>query len=180
MSQIDQKGFGRVFERWVKALNSVGTAWIFLLMLIINADVFSRVLFNAPIDGVAELVALSIVGIVFLQLGDTVRAGRLTRSDGFFNRVVQRKPRLGMLLSIFYDLCGAAFFIAILIGSVPYFVDAYTSGYYVGTEGLFTIPVWPVKLILVVSCITVTVVFFGLIKSHLGRMQRRTPDAGGH
>lgn len=162
----------RVFDTWVVTLNSIGTAWIFLLMLIINADVVARYFFNSPIDGVPELVALSIVGIVFLQLGDAVRAGRLTRSDGFFNRFVANRPRLGLALNIFYDVCGMAFFVAILVGIVPIFVEAYRGNYYVGTEGIFTVPEWPVRLILVVSCTTVIAVFASLIKKHVGALSR--------
>jgi hypothetical protein len=33
------------------------------------------------VRGVTELVSLSIVGIVFLQLADTLRVGRFTRAD---------------------------------------------------------------------------------------------------
>jgi TRAP-type C4-dicarboxylate transport system permease small subunit len=135
-------------------------------MLIINADVFCRFAFNAPIDGVPELVALSIVGIVFLQLGDAVRAGRLTRSDGFSNRVVARHPKLGLTLNIFYDLFGMAFFAAILVGVVPIFIDAYQNNYYAGTEGIVTIPEWPIRLILVISCITVIAVFMTRVRQH--------------
>ena len=157
----------RAFEIWVVTLNSIGTAWIFLLMLIINADVLARYLFNSPIDGVPEMVALSIVGIVFLQLGDAVRAGRLIRSDGFFNRVVASRPRLGLVLNIFYDLCGMAFFVAILFGIVPIFIEAYQGDYYAGTEGIIKVPVWPIKLILVVSCITVVAVFVSLVRRNV-------------
>jgi len=74
------------FSHLIGGLNAIGTLWIFLLMVVINTDVFSRLLFNHPIDGVPELIELSIVGIVFLQLCDTVRAGRLTRSDGLLYR----------------------------------------------------------------------------------------------
>jgi TRAP-type C4-dicarboxylate transport system permease small subunit len=171
-----KSALSRAFDVWVVALNSIGTAWIFLLMLIINADVLARYLFNSPIDGVPELVALSIVGIVFLQLGDAVRAGRLTRSDSFFNRFVARRPRLGLVLNIFYDLCGMAFFAAILFGTVPIFVEAYRGDYYVGTEGIFTVPEWPVRLILVVSCITVITVFASLIKRHVVAMMQSGDD----
>lgn len=167
-NDIPSRGrISRVFELWVHALNNLGTLWIFILMLIINADVLSRALMNAPIDGVPEMVALSIVGIVFLQLGDAVRSGRLTRSDGFFNRVVESRPRLGLALHIFYDLCGLAFFIAILFGAVPIFIEAYQGGYYSGTEGVFTVPEWPIRLILVISCITVVCVFLTLIGRNL-------------
>ena len=157
----------RAFEIWVVTLNSIGTAWIFLLMLIINADVLARYLFNSPIDGVPEMVALSIVGIVFLQLGDAVRAGRLIRSDGFFSRVIAHRPRVGLVLNIFYDLCGMAFFVAILFGITPIFIEAYQGNYYAGTEGIITVPVWPIKLILVISCITEVAVFASLIRRHV-------------
>ena len=171
-----KSALSRAFEIWVVMLNSIGTAWIFLLMLIINADVLARFLFNAPIDGVPEMVALSIVGIVFLQLSDAVRAGRLTRSDGFFNRVVARKPRLGLLLNTFYDLCGIAFFVAILFGAIPIFIEAYQGDYYAGTEGILTVPVWPIKLVLVISCITVVAVFASLIWRHVSALTRSGSD----
>lgn len=164
---LKKRGFSRAFEIWVVALNNIGTLWIFLLMLIINADVLARFLFNAPIDGVPEMVSLSIVGIVFLQLGDAVRAGRLTRSDAFLNKLMQRKPRLGSALNAFYDLCGVAFFVAILFGAVPMFLEAYRGGYYVGTEGVFTLTEWPLRLIFVISCITIVAVFVSLIKHHI-------------
>lgn len=167
MRSAIKPALSRAFEVWVVTLNSIGTAWIFLLMLIINADVLARFLFNAPIDGVPEFVALSIVGIVFLQLSDAVRAGRLTRSDGFLSRVVARRPRLGLLLHAFYDLCGMVFFVAILFGIVPIFIEAYQGDYYAGTAGIFTVPEWPVRLILVISCLTVVAVFVSLIARHV-------------
>jgi TRAP-type C4-dicarboxylate transport system permease small subunit len=64
-------------------MNTIGSLWIFALMVMIDVDAFSRTFFNHPFHGVLELVELSIVGIVFLQLGDVTRQGRLTRSDGF-------------------------------------------------------------------------------------------------
>ena len=55
------------------ALNVIGTAGIFLLMLLINADVLGRSLFDRPISGVPEIVSLSIVAIVFLQIAGLER-----------------------------------------------------------------------------------------------------------
>jgi hypothetical protein len=40
---------------------------------------------------VTELVSLSIVGIVFLQLADTLHSGRFTRADVLLQRL-QRTP----------------------------------------------------------------------------------------
>jgi TRAP-type C4-dicarboxylate transport system permease small subunit len=163
----------QIFSRFVAGLNSVGTVIIFVMMILINVDVFARFLFNAPIDGVTELVELSIVAIVFLQLGDAVRCGRLTRSDGLYSRLVKHKPKLGHLLGMVYDLAGAFFFSAILIGAIPLLQDAWERGYFAGNKGLVVIPIWPVRLILVVGCITVTLVFLGFVRKHISAMLGR-------
>ena len=157
----------RVFSKLVAGLNSAGTVIIFVMMILINVDVISRFLFNAPIDGVTELVELSIVAIVFLQLGDAVRCGRLTRSDSLYSRLLERRPKIGHLLGLVFDLAGAFFFSAILFGALPLLRDAWERGYYAGNKGLVVIPIWPVRLILVIGCITVTLVFLGFVKKHI-------------
>ncbi len=150
------------FSRLVAGLNSVGTAWIFALMVLINIDVLARYLFNAPIQGVAEIVELSIVGIVFLQISDAVRAGRLTRSDGVYLQILKRRPKLGYSLGAIFDVAGAIFFVMILLGAVPRLIEAYERSYFAGNIGLFTVSVWPIRLILVVGCIVVAIQFLVL------------------
>lgn len=157
----------RAFSKWVSALNSAGGVLIFALIVMINVDVFSRFLFNHPIDGVTELVELSIVAIVFLQLSDAVRNGRLTRSDSLYNRLCEKKPVLGHLLGIFFELCGIAFFLTIAAGSIPRLIEAWQRDYYAGNQGIFTVPVWPVRLTLVVGAITVMLVFVSLLWRHV-------------
>ena len=157
----------RAFSVFVSSLNSIGGALIFALIIMINLDVFSRFLFNAPIDGVTELVELSIVAIVFLQLSDAVRSGRLTRSDGLYNKLCETRPRTGHVLGVFFDLAGAAFFLTIIAGSIPRLIDAWERGYYSGNKGIFVVPVWPVRLILVIGAVTVVFVFFGLVWRHI-------------
>lgn len=164
----DQGNFiTRGFSRFVAALNSIGGALIFAMIAMINLDVFSRYLFNAPIDGVTELVELSIVAIVFLQLADAVRNDRLTRSDSIYRKVCEKKPRLGHTLGALFDLAGALFFITIIAGSIPRFIDAWERGYYSGNKGIFVVPVWPVRLILVIGAATVVLVFLGLFWRHI-------------
>lgn len=152
----------KTFSGLVAGLNSVGTAWIFALMVLINIDVLARFLFNAPIQGVAEVVELSIVGIVFLQISDAVRAGRLIRSDGVYRQILKRRPRLGYSLGAIFDVAGAIFFVTILLGAVPRLIEAYERSYFAGNVGLFTVSVWPIRLILVVGCIVVAIQFLVL------------------
>ena len=166
--------FNRAFSRFVAGLNSVGGVLIFGLVIMINLDIFSRFLFNAPIDGVTELVELSIVAIVFLQLADAVRNGRLTRSDGLYTKIKARNPRLGHILGAFFDLAGAAFFMTLIAGSIPRFIDAWERGYYSGNKGIIVIPVWPVRLIIVIGAVTVVFVFLGLVRRHLVALLGKT------
>lgn len=163
----------RAFSSFVAGLNSVGGVLIFALVIIINLDIFSRFLFNAPIDGVTELVELSIVAIVFLQLSDAVRNGRLTRSDGLYSKIKSKSPRVGHMFGAFFDLAGAAFFVALIAGSVPRFVDAWERGYYAGNKGIIVIPIWPVRLIIVIGAVTVVFVFLGQARRHLVALSKR-------
>jgi len=160
-------GLLSAFNVFVSGMNAIGTAWIFVLMVLINADAFGRTLFAAPIDGVIEMIELSLVGIVFMQLCDATRRGRLTRSDGFYNFVSVRKPRIGRYMGVAFDSLGAIFMLIIILGSVPLLIDAYNNDYFVGNEGLFTAPVWPVKLIILIGCTVTMFQFMVFVGRHL-------------
>ncbi|MBL4908217.1 MAG: TRAP transporter small permease [Sneathiella sp.] len=147
------------FNKLVSSLNALGSVWIFLVMLLINADAFGRTVFAAPIDGVIEIVELSLVGIVFLQLGDATRRGRLTRSDGFFNLVGRHHRGLHRFMGVLFDGLGVLFMGIILYGSVPLLIESYENDYYVGNEGVFTAPVWPVNTIIVLGCVVTLLQF---------------------
>ena len=140
-------------------MNTIGSVWIFVLMVLIDTDAFSRTLFNHPFHGVNEMVEMSIVGIVFMQLGDATRRGRLTRSDGFYGLLQSRKPMAGHALGAIFDLLSVIFFIIVLYGVIPELYDAWRFDYFVGEEGLFTVAEWPIKFILVLGC-TVTMLQF--------------------
>ena len=61
-------GAGLFFDNFVRLLNGIGTLWILGLLILINADVFGRNIFHAPIDGVIEMIEISMIAIVFLQI----------------------------------------------------------------------------------------------------------------
>lgn len=149
------------FHKVVSALNGIGTLWIIALLILINADVLGRNLFSAPIDGVIEMIELTMVAIVFLQLGDATRIGRLTRSDGFFGLILRRWPRIGFVLGATFDLLGALFMFLILYGFWPTLMQAWQDDEFVGNEGVFTAPTWPVKLIVVIGCVVTMLLFLG-------------------
>ena len=147
----------------------MGTIWIFVLMLVIIADVFGRTAFSAPLPGVPELVRLSIVGIVFLQIGHTLRSGRITRVDTMSEWLQRRRPRIASALQGLYSLGGAALFIVLFIACRPLFARAWASGEYAGVEGYVTYPFWPIYLILLIGCACSAVQFLMFAWSELGQ-----------
>ena len=84
----------RLLDWATQGANIVGTVLIVGLVLIICVDVIGRETIGVPLRGVPEMVTLSIVAIVFLQVPQAFRAGRLTRSDGLLNTLKSRSPRL--------------------------------------------------------------------------------------
>jgi len=139
------------FDRLTGAMNAVGTVWILALMILISADVVGRGAFGRPINGVPEMVSLSILGIVFLQLANTLSVGRLTRSDALIGALRRRFPRGGDLLDAVFHLLGAALMAIVLWSAWPKFVRSWERGEFVGAVGNFTAPTWPINLIVIVG-----------------------------
>ena len=160
------------FHRLTQALNALGTLWIVALMVLINTDVIGRDFFNAPVRGVTELVSLSIVGIVFLQLADTLATGRMTRADVLLDRLKRRRPALAAALQALYHLVGAGLMAVILWAAWAPLVESIRIQEYVGAVGDFTAPVWPVRLIMLVGMVATLITFVLLAWMDLRRMAR--------
>lgn len=166
-------GAGLYFEKLVRLLNAIGTLWLLALLILINADVFGRNVLNAPINGVIEMIEISMIAIVFLQLGDATRVGRLTRSDGFFGLIQSKKPKLGAAMGTVFDLLGALFMFFILYGTWPALIEAWTLNDYVGNEGVFTAPKWPMIFILILGSLVTLLLFLKLAANHMRAFSSR-------
>jgi len=163
----------RWFYRVLAMLNAIGALLVVGLLILINADSLGRTLFSAPILGVIEIVELSLVAIVFLALGDAIRAGRLTRSEGLLTLLGERAPKVSRALRIIFDLIAAAFLGLIVIGGVPRAIESYERGEFKGTAQVFTVPEWPVKLIIVVGAIAGVMALLVSAWRELGAGRRR-------
>lgn len=163
----------RWFYRVLAMLNAIGALLVVGLLILINADSLGRTLFSAPILGVIEIVELSLVAIVFLALGDAIRAGRLTRSEGLLTLLGERAPKVSRALRIIFDLIAAAFLGLIVIGGIPRAIESYERGEFKGTAQVFTVPEWPVKLIIVVGAIAGVMALLVSAWRELGAGRRR-------
>jgi len=151
-----------LFGYLVDGLNAIGSLLIFAIMAMIVTDVLSRNLFNQPIAGVAELVAASIVMIVFLQLPGTLRHNRMAQADIFIVGFTEKHPRVGHLLQCLFFLAGAYMLYIVFSGTLPTFLRAWERNQFMGVEGVFTFPVWPIRLV-IISCAAITVAQYLLL-----------------
>lgn len=181
----------RKIESWVVAVaivaNVSGAFVLLALVAIMNVDIISRNLFNAPFRGVVEVVIFSLALIVFLQLPDVVRTGRLTRSDGFLGVLRHHMPRTGGMMGRFLDAVSFVFMCLIVWTVWPEFTESFESCHfftapefgpaptgaiwadfktamlrcdYFGTPGILQAPWWPVRLAIAFGCAWAAILFF--------------------
>lgn len=142
---------GSRFTQLTSWMNGFGTLWVFGLMFLICADVLGRTVFSQPIRGVAEIVALSITGCVFLQLANALRRGRLTRADVLIGWLDRHRPRAGAGFHLAFSVVGAVALTLVCYGTWPDLTSAWRTSEFVGVQGGFMAPVWPLKLAIVLG-----------------------------
>jgi TRAP-type C4-dicarboxylate transport system permease small subunit len=144
-------------------LAAIGTIWTFGLMLLICADVIGRSFLNAPITGVAEIAAHSVVGIVFLQIGSTIYHRRMTRADFLIERILRWAPGLGRAMEALFYLIGAAVMFFVAQAAWPGMWTSMNLREFFGVQGLFTVPTWPFRGLIVLGggagCLAYLVLF---------------------
>ncbi|MBW0168779.1 MAG: TRAP transporter small permease [Hydrogenophaga sp.] len=172
-SSVPSSPFGHL----VDGLNGLGSIVIGLVMVLMCADVFMRNAFNKPIDGVAELVAASIIVIVFLQLPGTLRHGRMSRADLFIDPFLLKRPRAGLRLRALFSLFGVFACAVIAYATRPLLVKAWTYDEFIGIEGVFTFPTWPMALVVTLGGVLASVQY-ALLAWHDLRGSARAPVKG--
>ena len=152
-------GLSRVANSLAIAANALGTLVVLALVVLLNVDVIARGVFSAPIPGTYEMVQFSVVLIVFLQLADVVRVDRLTRSDGFLNLMSGRRPGMTANLRRIINALSAIFMGLVAYITFPEFLHMWDTKDYFGVPGLFTLPWWPVKLVITLGTALSCIIF---------------------
>ena len=160
---------GRAFATFVTWMNGAGVVWIFALMFLIMADIIGRAAFDHPIAGVTEMVSLSLVACVFLQLGHAVLRGRLMRVEMVVEPLEQRRPSVAAAWQAVLAGVGAVVLVVIARGEWPDLTRAWRTAEFAGVEGLYKIPVWPIKLLIVAGSV---VAALELLRQVLIRMRQ--------
>jgi TRAP-type C4-dicarboxylate transport system permease small subunit len=121
--------------------------WAFVLTFVILADIVARTAFNNPLNGVREIVANSIVMIVFLQAGYAIRSRSMLAADFLVLHLPRALQRTAAALGY---LLGAAFFGLIIWGGWDLAVASWVGGEFEG-EGALHVPAWPTRFIILIG-----------------------------
>jgi TRAP-type mannitol/chloroaromatic compound transport system permease small subunit len=96
---------------------------------------------------------MAIVVIVFLSLASTLRHGRMSRADLFIDGFIMRQPGAGRILDAAFLLAGAAVCAIIAWATWPALLRAWERNDFVGTEGVFTVPTWPLRFAVIAGTV---------------------------
>lgn len=130
----------RLTDRLTKLLMILGAVWAFVLCFFILADIVFRAL-NMPISGTKEIVANSVVIIVFMQVGFAVRSQSMLRADFL---VIMMPQAVQKALLVFAYLLGAALFLFLLKAGITPAMRSFVNGEFDG-EGALKVAVWPAR-----------------------------------
>lgn len=128
-------------DRLSKFLMVAAAAWAFGLAFLVMGNIIGRTVFDYPIYGTAEIVAASIVIVVFLQAGYAIRSRSMLKADFL---TVHLPDKVQRVLLAFGYLLGAAFFLMIITGGWEESIQSYVEGEYEG-EGALRVPSWPAR-----------------------------------
>ncbi|WP_187969811.1 TRAP transporter small permease [Aquibium microcysteis] len=149
----------RLWGRSVDGLAALGTVMILVLMAMIACDVVARNMMGASLPLVSELGALTLVMIVYLQLGTTIRNERLARTDFFFTLMEGRSPRMAAFVSGLWDLFGIAVCAGIAWSTWGILAKDFDHGEYIGVTGVATLQTWPFRALILIGAAVAAVQF---------------------
>lgn len=120
--------------------------WAFVLCFITLADITFRAM-NLPLQGTKEIVANSVVIIVFLQIGFAIRSRSMLGAD-FLVSVFG--PDTRRYLAVFSFLLGALFFAILFKGAIDPALRSFANSEFDG-EGALRVPVWPARFTILIG-----------------------------
>lgn len=136
-------------------MNAAGTAWIGVITVLICCDIAGRTLLNTPIFGVPEIVKVSVVAIVWLQMAHTLRIGGHIRSDVILDRL---PPRVKAGVNVLAAVLGVFVFTFVVIAGWDNMLEGWRIGEFEG-ELPVRVPTYPVRTILSVGALLTAIEF---------------------
>jgi len=129
------------------------------LAFLILWDITGRTFFNAPFDGTIEIVANSMVSILFLQLPYTIYRGAHLRTTVIYQNLNELGRRL---IDIFVAVIGVWFFWSVAIGGWEDMIIGWEVDEREG-EGSIRVPIYPVRSLIIVFAVVSLLVYLVLL-----------------
>ena len=128
-----------LLEKFLSVMDGLAAISIFLIMLLITADVISRVVFNTPFVGTAEIVSSMIIIVCFLEIPYVSVKGAHVRSTMLYD-VVGKRGKL--VIDMIAALLGILVYAFIIKASWSNFIHAIQIGEaeIAGTFRITTVP----------------------------------------
>jgi TRAP-type C4-dicarboxylate transport system permease small subunit len=160
----------KISDKISKFLMITAAVWAFILTFIIIVDIIGRDVFNEPFNGTREIVANSIVIIVFLQTGYAIRSRSMLSADFVIKLFPSWVQRIALALGYLF---GAAFFALIIWGGWTLAIDSWVGGEFEG-EGALQVPAWPTRFIILIGSALAIVNY--LVVAYLDVVRPRDAD----
>jgi len=133
-------------DRSTEVLSTISAFWGLLLCAVYLWDIIGRELFNTPFQGTHELVANSIVGILFLELPSSIKRRAMIRTVFIFNAVSDQFRRT---IDCSTYILGILLFAAIIWGGWDTMITSWELKEFEGA-GSFEVPVYPVRTLIII------------------------------
>ncbi|HSD44737.1 MAG TPA: TRAP transporter small permease [Burkholderiales bacterium] len=152
-------------------LNAVGSAWVAAITVLVCADILGRLLFQYPLVGVPEIVKVSIVAIVWLQIPHTLKIDGHLRSDVVLRHLSGRSRAV---VDLFAYVLGAIIFGLLVYSGWDTMIMAWEMGEFEG-ELPVRVPTYPLRSIVLFGAALTSLQFLLMAAEAVRRISSRGP-----
>jgi TRAP-type C4-dicarboxylate transport system permease small subunit len=165
----------RVVYTVTRVMSTIAAFWALALAFLILYDILGRTFFNHPFDGTIEIVANSMVSILFLQMPYTIYRGAHLRTTVIYQNVPAIWRRL---IDTVVAVLGVWFFCSIALGGYEDMIIGWEVDEREG-EGSIRVPVYPVRTLIVVFALISAFTYLVLLFHFLFGGQAITEEEEG-
>lgn len=115
----------KLLEHFLSIMDGIAAISIFLIMFLITADVLSRVCFNRPFAGTAEIVSSIIIIVCFLEIPYVAVKGAHVRTTMLYDKVGKRGK---LIIDMVAAMLGVLVYAFIIKASWGSFINAIKIG----------------------------------------------------
>lgn len=149
-------------DRFLSWMDGIASIFIFVIMILITADVCSRLFFNKPFAGTGEIVSMIIIIVCFLEIPYVSVRGGHVRSTMLYDKVGDKGKHI---IDIIASLIGIAVYTLIIIASWKGFLNAIAINE-AEVAGSVRVTTIPGRFVVIFGSLLMVLEFISLILQH--------------